>query len=480
MKFPGFVGPSYVSQSKNADDERCVNLYVEILESAGAKSRMALYPTPGFTPFAIPSPAVGRGCFAQDGRAFAVIGFAFYEVFADATLTLRGTVAADSAPATISSNGDGGQQLFITSGGKGYCYDLVANTLSSEIAGLSASYGAYLDGFFLALDTTTSTLRSSELYDGSSWPVLLSAQRTAGADRWVAMAVIHREIWLFGSETTEVWYNTGAFPFPFSPRGDAFTEQGAGAAFSIAHVNESLIWFSRNAQGDGMVLRASGYQPQRISTHALEYAISQYSRTDDAEALAYQDQGHTFYVLTFPTADATWAYDDSTGFWIELGYWDTARSRFRAWTPQCHMVAFGRHLVVDRALGIISTMDVDTATEADGSAIRRVRRAPHLTSELKRTSYQAGFQLDMQVGMGLVTGQGSDPQVMLKWSDDGGNIWSNEHWVTAGAIGTYRTRVKWTRLGSARDRVFEVAMSDPVPWRIVDAFFPQGVVVGVS
>lgn len=479
MQFPGFIGPSYQSQSKNADDEKLVNFYVEYLESTGAKGRMALYPTPGFSPRITPSPAEGRTLFSQDGRCFAVIGFAFYEVFGDDTLILRGTVASDAHPATISSNGDGGQQLFITSGGMSYCFDLATNTLT-EIVGLTAHVGAYLDGFFLALDTTTSTLRQSNLYDGTTWPLVQSAQRTAGADRWVGMAVIHREIWLFGSETSEVWYNAGTFPFTFAPRGDAFMEQGCGAAFSVAHVNESLIWFSRNVQGGGMALRAGGYTPQRISTHAVEFQWSQYSRTDDAEAFAYQDQGHTFYVLTFPTADATWAFDDATGLWLELGYWDTALARFRAWKPRSHALAFGRHLVVDRALGIISEMSIEHFTEADGAAIRRVRRAPHLSTELKRISYAGGFQLDMQVGIGLTTGQGSDPQVMLRFSDDGGWTFGNEHWQKAGPIGKYTTRVFWTRLGAARDRVFEVAVSDPVPWRIVSAFFPNGVTVGVS
>lgn len=101
--------------------------------------------------------------------------------------------------------------------------------------------------------------------------------------------------------------------------------------------------------------------------------------------------------------------------------------------------------------------------------LRRLRRAPHLCAEQKQVTYHE-FELDMEVGVGATTGLGIEPQVMLRWSDDGGISWSHEHWLTAGQIGAYETRMVWRRLGRARDRIFEITMSDPVAWRIVDAF----------
>ena len=101
--------------------------------------------------------------------------------------------------------------------------------------------------------------------------------------------------------------------------------------------------------------------------------------------------------------------------------------------------------------------------------IRRVRRAPHLSSEQVRQFF-AFFQLDLQAGTGLVTGQGSNPRVCLRWSDDGGHTWSNQHFVDAGKIGEYGRRAIWRRLGHARDRVFEISVSDPVAWRLLEAY----------
>ncbi len=102
-------------------------------------------------------------------------------------------------------------------------------------------------------------------------------------------------------------------------------------------------------------------------------------------------------------------------------------------------------------------------------AIRRLRRAPHLSTE-QLTQFFSQFQLDIQAGVGLTTGQGSDPMLMLRMSKDGGFTWGNEHWVSAGRIGQYSRRAIWRRLGRGRDVVFEVTMTDPVFWALLDAY----------
>jgi hypothetical protein len=64
---------------------------------------------------------------------------------------------------------------------------------------------------------------------------------------------------------------------------------------------------------------------------------------------------------------------------------------------------------------------------------------------------------------------GYDPQVMLRWSDDSGHTWSSEHWTSMGKIGEYGYRTFWRRLGSSRDRVYEVSGTDPVKIAIMGA-----------
>tara|TARA_B100001013_G_scaffold241720_1_gene149261 strand:- start:334 stop:1779 length:1446 start_codon:yes stop_codon:yes gene_type:complete len=474
MKFPGFVGPSYVSQSVRAADQRCINWYVEQIEVPGEPFQTVLYPTPGCAVFddgsATESPV--RGMIEQNGRCFAAIGQTLYEIDTEGALTSRGTIARDTSPATFSSNVDAGDEMFITSGDKGYILTLSTDVLT-EVVSSGAAQGEFLDGFFLALDSDTSTLKISDLNDGTTWDATQVAQRTAGADPWQAMVVAHRDIWLFGQQTTEVWYNAGTSPFPFAAIPGAFLEQGIAAPFSAARFGNTVMWLGSSEDGVGVVWMANGYSPSRVSTHAVELAIQSYIRNGnsitDAVAFTYQEDGHIFYVLNFPTAKATWVYDGATQLWHERGTWDIDDVEYKAWRPQYHAYAFSKHLVGDREIGTIYDMSVSQHADAGGGPLRRLRRSPHISAENNYLIYNE-FQIEMQTGLGLTTGQGSDPQAMLRWSDDGGETWGNEHWVSAGKRGVYGTRAIWRRLGRGYDRVYELAVTDPIPWRVTGAY----------
>lgn len=468
MRYPAFIGGSYESQSPLASPQRTINFVVERMEVAGAKNTFVLYPSPGMAPFVtLPEAPVRAIGWAPGGRGFAVAGSGLYELFADGTQTLRGTVQADSQLATISTNGPNGGQLLITSGNKGYVYTLATNTLA-EVLSTGARQGRMLDGYFLVLDPDASQLRISNLFDGLTWNGLFVQQRSLAPDPWVSLAVLNREIWLFGERTTEVWYNTGEYPYPFAPRSGALMGFGIAAPWSVASVGGAAIWLSRNDDGHGVVVMAQGYQPTPISTHALNAVLRQLPSLTDAEAFGFEQDGHLYYVLSVPGAETSWVFDLSAGLWMEFGHWSAAEARFRLWDPRVHALLFNRHLVGSRTTGQVSTLSPAITQEADGSPIRRVRRAPGLAREHRWIFYDA---LDLYVEPGLGDPQ-SDPTVLLRWSDDGGKTWSGQHEasVSAGAAGRFRTRVVFRRLGRSRDRVFEVSMSDPIPWRIVDAY----------
>lgn len=475
--FPGFVGPTYTSQSPIADDEECWNWYVENIESPYGKARTALYPTPGLTSFASSPLSPYRAMYAQDGRAFCVIGFGVFEIASNGVLTQLGTLnTVDARPATMCGNGaNGGNQIFITSGGGGYILDIIALTLA-QVSDLIADVGAFLDGFFIALNIADSQIRISAYLDGTTWDPTQFRARSAGSDNWNGMIVVHREIWLMGTQTYEVWTNTGAFPFPFAPIPGIFFNEGTGATFSICQVGESVAWLKSNNQGAGMVMLASQYAPTRISNSAVEYALGTYLRDgidlSDAVSMVYEEDGHVFLSITFSAADATWVYDITTKMWHRRGLWDLnsgAIAQFTAWRPMYHCYAFGKHLVGDRATGVMYEMGIDQFRDAGDALIRRVRVTPHLFNENKYLIYDR-LQLDMQVGVGLSSGQGVNPLVMAQMSKDGGLTYGNERQVSAGAMGKYKTRVMWNRWGISRDTVFKISVSDPVPWRIVNAY----------
>jgi hypothetical protein len=236
-------------------------------------------------------------------------------------------------------------------------------------------------------------------------------------------------------------------------------------------MDNGLFWLGRDRRGEGIVYRANGYTGVRISTHAVEWQIQQYDDISDAIAYTYQQDGHSFYVLVFPSANTTWVYDAATQAWHErAGFTDGNFTRHRG---NCQMAFNNKVVIGDFENGNIYAFDLDDFSDNGGIQkwLRTWRALPTGTNNLRRTA-QHTLQLDCESGVGLNLGQGSDPQVMLRFSDDGGHTWSNEHWKSMGKIGEYYKRVLWRRLGMTtklRDRVYEVSGTDPVKIAIMGA-----------
>jgi Phage stabilisation protein len=332
------------------------------------------------------------------------------------------------------------------------------------------------------------------------------ASKDGAPDNLVSIIVDHREVFLLGEASSEVWIDVGAVPFPFQRIPGTSTQHGIAAVYSMARLANSFAYVSRNNRGQGMIVQMNGYIPQRISTHAVENTlVNQY--IDDAIAYTYQLEGHECYVVTFPTIDLTWVYDATTQMWHKWLSVDNANVYHRH-RSNCSAVFQNMVLVGDYANGKIYELDRSNYTD-DGSEVRRLRRAPHLVADLQR-QYFDEFQIQFQPGVGttgfykpesaiyiqspyiiysdasLIIGaldnvilgiqntiNATDvttyPQAMLRWSNDGGSTWSREYWVTIGSMGRFKNRAIWRRLGMARDRVFEVVVTDPVKAVIVSA-----------
>lgn len=470
--FPGFVGGSYRSQSPWANLSRTVNWYVEKIEDPAAPFPAALYPTPGVGVFKATTVSRGRAMFYQNNRVFCIFGDTLYELFEDTTLTSRGTVSDSLEPATIVSNGDGGGQLGIASNGHFYSYDLTTNALT-EVASTGADMCAMLDGFGVFLDRASSTVRATELYDMTAVDPVSYAQRSIAGDRWLSIIATRRELWFLGEQTSEVWYNNEGIPFPFGPHPSGLVQTGIAAPYSVEEVGGSLMWLARTKDGQGEVVMAQGFQVRVVSDHALRWALAQYSRIDDAIGETYEDQGHTFYVLTFPEADATWVYDLTTGLWSERGTWSSAEGRYLAWQPLLHVFAWGKHLVADLSSTNIYEMSITLPNDANGDPIRRERTAPALFANGKRIKIRR-FELHVEPGLGI-TGSDDDtpgvnPEVELLTTDDA-KTWLSCGNRSIGRKGKYDARPVWTRLGASDLKGVRIVVSEPVPYRVVGATF---------
>ena len=472
-RIDGFVNGSYESQNPTIAGERTINLFAERVP-VGGTARAALDPAPGLTEFATLTKAPGRGIFFEDGRLFAVYGDTLYEIDANGTPTARGTVLVDSNPATISTNGDGGSELFVTSGDRGDILDLTTNTfLAGEVSDIT--FGGQLDGFFVGLDAASSTMKISEALDGQTWDATQIAQRTAASDPWLAQMIVTREIYLFGEKTGEVWYNAGRSPFPFAQRPGAFFEVGILAPFSLSKFGGTMAWLGRSEHGTGGVYWMNGYHPDEISTPAVRWAIQQYEdagEITDAIGWSYEREGHSFYVLTFPRADRTWVYDATTNQWHERGFWSSPDNDFLAYRPQYHAVGFGRNLVCDNNGNKMYSLSSEVYTDVDGEELRRVRQFQSPTRGNRRWFFTSA-ELECERGVGLAVAEGAlghDPQVALQYSNTGGKTWSDNRFRSVGQRGEYDTRVRWDGCGSGRTRMWRLWSSDPVSTRWFDFY----------
>ena len=470
MKTP-ILGSAYVARSVNAADNRMVNLFPEVIPEGG-KEPAFLNRAPGLNFLATIGTGPVRGLWvlkADPTRAFVVSGDQFFEINSSYTATLRGTVGGTGPVSMV----DNGTQIFIAANPNGYIFNTSTNVFAQitdpDFPG--AVTVAYLDGYFIFNPPNSQRFYLTALLDGTSVDPLDFASAEGSSDGLVALIVDHRELWLFGTDSIEVWYDAGLSDFPFVRIQGAFNELGCAAPYSVAKLDNGLFWLGSDARGKGIVYRAEGYTGKRMSTHAVEWQIQQYGDISDAIGYTYQQDGHSFYVLIFPSANATWVFDVATQAWHErAGFVNGDFTRHRS---NCQMAYNGEVIVGDYQNGNIYSFDLDVY--ADNGQIQKWLRSwralPTGQNNLKRTAQHA-MQLDCETGVGLNVGQGEDPQAMLRWSDDGGHTYSNEHWKSLGKIGVFQRRAIWRRLGMTlklRDRVYEVSGTDPVKIAIVGA-----------
>ena len=503
MKTP-ILGSTYVTRSVNAADARMVNLFPEIVPEAG-KEPAFLNRAPGLKLLNTIGTGPIRGLWAfaaDDDVAFVVSGTQLYKITPTYTATLIGSVSG-TGPVSMADNGT---QLFIACNGPSYIYN---NTTGGFGAITDPDFpGAvtvcYLDGYFVFNEPNSQKMWVTAILDGTSIDPLDFASTEGSPDGLLAVASNFREVWAFGTNSIEVWYDSGATDFPLQRIQGAFNELGLAAPYSVAKMDNGLFWLGRDRRGQGIVYRANGYTGIRISIHAVEWQIQQYADMTDAIGYTYQQDGHSFYVLVFPSANTTWVYDAATQAWHErAGFANGAFTRHRG---NCQMAFNNKIIIGDFENGNIYSFDLDDFSD-NGSIqkwLRSWRALPTGQNNLHRTT-QHMMQLDCEAGIGLngfvinetiylqtefgdylitendnyliadqeaIATQGADPQVMLRWSDDGGHTWSNEHWASMGKIGQYYKRVIWRRLGMTvklRDRIYEISGTDPVKIAIMGA-----------
>lgn len=441
------------SEQDISGNELLVNVYPRA--TTGGKYPFNLINTPGLAFFCDLPTAPVKGLHQNGSRAFAVTETKFYEVFNDGSFRELGDV--DIKGRAVME--DNGTQIVVVDGFNGFYYDINTDDVKQITSSgfYPASTVTYQDGYFIFDRKGTGQFFISELLDVSFDP-LDFATAEGQPDSLIAVLSDHREVFMFGQDTIEVWYNSGAADFPFERNQGAFIEKGCAAPYSVAKQNNTVYFLG----SDRMVYQMTGYTPVRISNHAVEKTLKGVD-VSDAYAYTYQDEGHLFYVLTIPGCETTWCYDISTGAWH-------IRKSYEFGRHQSNNAIFfdSKTLVGDFRSGRIYEMANSYYMDDDQPVVREFV-LPTLNNGREFLTVDS-FELDMSSGVGLIQGQGEDPQARLEFSKDNGKTWSNCKFASIGRMGEHLTRVKWNRLGVARQFIFRVQISDPVPVDVGGAF----------
>jgi Phage stabilisation protein len=409
-----FVGATYKGRSISVDAQECINFYPEYADSQDSKSQISLIGTPGLV--LLTSTTVlgsNRGMFTSGNeRLFVVIANKFIEIKSDLSSKVWGNLQTNKGPVQFAEiETSSGSQVMCVDGVGGYIFVTETNKFTRITGDYQAGNSVTsMNGFFIQNIADTSTFIYSNQYDGKTWQASLNFFKTeSNPDPIVSIATINSELWFFGSKTTEIWYYTGNSQSLFNRIPPGFINIGVESVSAVATINNSVFWLGSNVQGNGIVWMASGYVPTRISTHAIEYIISQL-QDNHCISYTYQQEGHMFYVMNFLAGNRTLVYDVSSQLWHERGSFNVLTGKNEHHRVVTSTLWQDKVLCGDFANNNIYYYDLDAYTD-NGNTIKRQRAAVHIHNDRKRIFFQE-FEIDMQRGVGIQSDQSNTSPII--------------------------------------------------------------------
>lgn len=461
MKTP-FLGIAYTARSRTLASQRLVNLYPEIVESKSGAAVAAFYGCPGLVLQATVGSGPIRGMTVFGGLLYVVTGNKLYKLTTGYAATLVGTLGTSTGMVSMISNPT---QLAVFDSVGGYSVSsgaFATITLPFSNPGIAS----YQDGFCLINEVGTFNIWQSNLNDLTTWKPLNFTTEDGSADNAVATIEFHEQVVIFKEKHLCFYINAGNPGFAFTRLQGTYPQTGCVAPNSPAQISESIIWLGQNSEGVGSVYALRGYEPERVSTHALEYAIAQYPTITDAVGFAYTQEGHKFYALTFPSGGETWVLDVVETKLSQLPAWHQragfSNGQLTRYAVTDTSYFNGMVLGGDYASGNIYALDLGNYTD-NGARRKYLRSWPALPDDQYEPTRFDFLELQAETGIGVPSG--TDPQIVLRYSDDGGYNWSNELYASLGATGETGNIVRWNRLGQTRRgvnsyRVFEISTTD--------------------
>ena len=445
------IGPSYRLDDRKAAVQTAINCYMEQIEGLGEMRQLTQVSVPGMTQIGTLAGAI-RGMRSVNGRLFVVAGPTFYEVSTTGVATIRGSVTSENPFVGMAHNST---QLCLTDGSNGYVFNLASNvftTISSP--GWQGSFDvAELDGYGIFIRPKTDQFYISKNDDFSTFNAIDFSSADSQPDSIVTQRVLHRELWLMGETSTEIWVNSGDISFPFVRYNSVTLDIGIVGKRAAIVAADSIMWIGKTTRGSGIVYLARGHQPQRVSTRAVEQALAKSTDLSAATMWAYQVDGHEFIGINAPGLPSTWVYDAAIQQWHERAEWSAGWQQGRV----SHVCSHSGLQIVGDATGKLYTLSQTVYTNGTDPLVRE-RTWPH---KISPSMQPISFHI---LQLACTTGYGGT--VTLEISNDGGMTFGPPLLRSLGAIGRFMQRIRWMPLGTAFDRVFRIRCSDAVPFNM--------------
>ena len=455
---------SYKAKSGLISVERMLNCYAEITPQTSSFPNMVLG-TAGLTVWkdtGVSLPVYGMRVMGEN--LYVVVGDKVYKIDSSKTVTLLGNITTEIGNVTMTDNGDQ-VTIQLPNGTAYYCTPTASSLTQITDADFNDSGSVTtLDGFTVSALLNSNEFQWSDLNTTQNWNALNAATVEANSSKIVRVYQNNLELWFFKENIIQVFYNTGSGTPLFQRKEGVYIEKGCASKYSVATMDNSFFFLGN----DRLIYQTLGYQLKPISTFPISQEIENYTTIDDAIGFTYVQDGHKFYCLTFPSEDKTWEYDITTELWHERESVNNSGIDGR-WRANCHAYFAGKNLVGDFQTGIIYELDPDVYTE-NGTVIKREIIGTTMFKNFARFSLNK-FVVMMDTGIGIATGQGSDPQLVGRFSDNGGKTYTDELWQPIGAEGSFLTEVFWTKIGGkARSFIARLNYSEPTKFQIVGAF----------
>lgn len=443
------VGGCYADETRPYSSQDCVNWIPERAEVAGGRSAERLLQAPGLTQLSTGATGLVRGLRNVEGALYAVIGTTLYLVATDGSRTALGTIPGTTRCSLTHNQITNGNEVVVVNGSQGFVYNSATNLFAqiTDDAFEGSIVTAYLNQYILHIESARRYWFHSDLADAKQYISLDRYEGESNPDRMVSLLVDHQEVWVFNERSIDLFVNSVSESAAFERASGTSIEIGCAGLHTPAKTDNSVFWLGN----DGIFYRANGYSPQRISTHAIEQAITGLDWAN-CYSMVWEDKGHKVVYWTFPDG-LTWGYDVATQMWHRrksYGYENWRASHLVRWN--------GQWIAGDAYSDKLYVLDWDALTD-NGDAIERLRTTGVTHADQNRFRVDTA-ELVVSVGTSAITN--ADYVMELRYSDDGGYNYGN--WLTRslGAVGDYQKRLVWRRLGIARHRTWQIRVTSPV------------------